>query len=105
VPAANAGVVAFAGDLGIYGQAVLIDHGQGLFSLYGHLSGISVSEGQKVEKGQTVGASGQTGMAGGDHLHFGTLVSGSFVSPVEWLDQHWITDNVLAKLAPAAATM
>lgn len=100
VPAANAGAVAFAGDLGIYGLAVIIDHGQGLFSLYGHLSSIGVAQGDRVERGAPVGASGQTGMAGGDHLHFSVLVSGTFVNPAEWFDAHWIADNVANKLAP-----
>jgi len=99
VPAANAGTVAFSGDLGIYGQAVILDHGQGLFSLYGHLSSLGVKQGEPVARGAAVGASGQTGMAGGDHLHFSVLVSGTFVSPAEWLDAHWIADNVANKLA------
>ena len=107
VPAANAGTVAFAGDLGIYGQAVILDHGQGVFSLYGHLSGLGVKRGDSVARGAAVGASGQTGMAGGDHLHFSMLVSGTFVSPAEWLDAHWIADNVSNKLSlfAAAATV
>jgi murein DD-endopeptidase MepM/ murein hydrolase activator NlpD len=99
VPAANAGTVAFSGDLGIYGQAVILDHGQGVFSLYGHLSSLGVKQGEQVARGAAVGASGQTGMAGGDHLHFSMLVSGTFVSPAEWLDAHWIADNVANKLA------
>ena len=99
VPAANAGTVAFSGDLGIYGQAVILDHGQGVFSLYGHMSSLGVKPGEQVAKGAPVGASGQTGMAGGDHLHFSVLVSGTFVSPAEWLDAHWIADNVANKLA------
>jgi hypothetical protein len=99
VPAANAGTVAFSGDLGIYGQAVILDHGQGVFSLYGHLSSLGVKQGEQVARGAAVGASGQTGMAGGDHLHFSMLVSGTFVSPAEWLDAHWIADNVTNKLA------
>jgi murein DD-endopeptidase MepM/ murein hydrolase activator NlpD len=103
VPAANAGTVAFSGDLGIYGQAVILDHGQGIFSLYGHLSSIGVKQGDRAARGAAVGASGQTGMAGGDHLHFSMLVSGTFVSPAEWLDAHWIADNVSNKLALFAA--
>ncbi|MHB8835314.1 MAG: M23 family metallopeptidase [Candidatus Methylomirabilia bacterium] len=99
VPAANTGTVAFSGDLGIYGQAVILDHGQGLFSLYGHLSSLGVKQGEQVGRGAAVGASGQTGMAGGDHLHFSVLVSGTFVSPAEWFDAHWIADNVANKLA------
>jgi murein DD-endopeptidase MepM/ murein hydrolase activator NlpD len=98
VPAANSGVVVLAGDLGIYGTAVVVDHGQGLFSLYAHLSGTAVTPGQRIERGASVGSSGQTGMAGGDHLHYAVLVGGVFVSPVEWLDEHWIDDNVMNKL-------
>jgi murein DD-endopeptidase MepM/ murein hydrolase activator NlpD len=99
VPAANSGLVVFAEELGIYGKTVVIDHGQGLFSLYSHLSGILVSVGDSVERGQDVGSSGQTGMAGGDHLHFSILVSGEFVNPIEWLDGHWIADNIDNKLS------
>jgi murein DD-endopeptidase MepM/ murein hydrolase activator NlpD len=99
VPAANAGIVAFSGDLGIYGQAVILDHGQGIFSLYGHLSSLGVKQGDQVARGAAVGASGQTGMAGGDHLHFSVLAAGTFVSPAEWFDAHWIADNVANKLA------
>jgi murein DD-endopeptidase MepM/ murein hydrolase activator NlpD len=98
VPAANAGVVKFADDLGIYGRTVLVDHGQGLFSLYSHLSSFSVAAGDAVGRGQVLASSGQTGMAGGDHLHFSILVGGEFVNPVEWLDGHWIADNIENKL-------
>ncbi len=97
VPAANAGKVVFAEYLGIYGRSVVIDHGFGLFSMYSHLSQISVSPGQAVAKGDFIGNTGQTGLAGGDHLHFSILVHDTFVNPVEWWDMHWIQDNVLAK--------
>jgi murein DD-endopeptidase MepM/ murein hydrolase activator NlpD len=99
VPAGNAGRVLFAGPLGIYGNAVLIDHGLGLFSLYGHLSAIAVRVGDTVARGQVLGRTGETGLAGGDHLHFGILVDGTWVDPVEWWDEHWIRDHVLARLA------
>lgn len=99
VPAANAGTVSFAADLGIYGLAVILDHGQGLASLYGHLSRLAVKQGEQVARGAVVGYSGQTGMAGGDHLHFSVLAGGMFVNPAEWLDAHWIADNVTNKLA------
>lgn len=98
VPAANAGIVVMADELGIYGRTVILDHGQGLFSLYSHLSGFSVEEGRTVERGETIGSTGQSGMAGGDHLHFSILVSGEFVNPLEWLDSHWIADNIENKL-------
>jgi murein DD-endopeptidase MepM/ murein hydrolase activator NlpD len=97
VPAANSGKVIFAEYLGIYGRAVMIDHGFGLSSMYAHLSQISVTPGQMVARGEIIGNTGQTGLAGGDHLHFSILVHDTFVNPVEWWDMHWITDNVLAK--------
>jgi len=98
VEAANSGKVAFAGDLGIYGNAVIIDHGLGLFSLYGHLSSIDVKEGDSVAKRQALGKTGETGLAAGDHLHFGIYLDGVAVLPVEWWDQKWIDDNITPKL-------
>jgi murein DD-endopeptidase MepM/ murein hydrolase activator NlpD len=98
VPVANRGKVVFAGDFGIYGQCIIIDHGLGLQTIYGHLSRIGVKPGDNVEKGQIIGASGATGMAGGDHLHFEMAVSGQAVNPIEWWDSHWIKDNVTGKL-------
>ncbi|MEW6594087.1 MAG: M23 family metallopeptidase [Thermodesulfobacteriota bacterium] len=95
IPAANRGVVVFAEYLGIYGNTVILDHGQGIFTLYSHLSQINVTKGAAVEKGSTVGLTGITGMAGGDHLHFSVLVNGIFVSPIEWWDAHWLQDNLL----------
>jgi len=109
IPAANDGVVVFADELGIYGRTVLIDHGLSLFSLYGHLSEFSVDKGQAVARGQTIGRSGATGLAGGDHLHFGVLLAGTFVDPIEWFDAKWIAEHLESKLSrtkepqPAAA--
>ena len=98
VPAANSGVVVFAGPLGIYGQTVVIDHGCGLFSMYGHLSRIETPGKKEVQRGDTIGETGSTGMAGGDHLHFAMLVDGTFVDPLEWWDEHWIRDNIEIKM-------
>jgi murein DD-endopeptidase MepM/ murein hydrolase activator NlpD len=98
VPAANAGRVVFAGWLVIYGNAVIIDHGYGLMSLYGHMSALAVKPGDVVAKGQTIGSSGATGLAGGDHLHLEIFVQGKSVDPFEWLDEHWIRDNVATKV-------
>lgn len=98
VPAANRGKVVFAGDFGIYGQCIIIDHGLGLQTIYGHLSQISVKPGDNVESGQIIGNTGATGMAGGDHLHFEMTVSGQSVNPIEWWDAHWIKNNVTDKL-------
>jgi murein DD-endopeptidase MepM/ murein hydrolase activator NlpD len=100
VTSANSGKVLFADELGIYGNAVIVDHGMGVQSLYAHLSSFAVREGQDVQKGQTLGASGQTGLAGGDHLHFSMLVNGQFVNATEWWDPHWIEDRIMRKLRP-----
>ena len=101
VPAANAGVVALARYFGIYGNAVVIDHGYGLMSLYAHLSAIEVTTGQEVARGQTLGQTGSTGLAGGDHLHFTMLLHGLAVNPNEWWDAHWIRDRLSHKLGSA----
>jgi murein DD-endopeptidase MepM/ murein hydrolase activator NlpD len=98
VEAANSGTVAFTGDLGIYGNTVILDHGLGLFTLYGHLSSIDVKVGDSVAKRQTLGKTGETGLAAGDHLHFGVYLDGVAVLPVEWWDQKWIDDNIKPKL-------
>ncbi|SME96011.1 M23 family metallopeptidase [Desulfovibrio gilichinskyi] len=99
IPAANAGrVVTAAHDFGIYGNAVIIDHGLGLQTLYSHLSQIDVAVGDIVKRGQIIGKTGATGMAGGDHLHFGVLCSGIPVNPYEWWDDTWIKNNITSKL-------
>jgi murein DD-endopeptidase MepM/ murein hydrolase activator NlpD len=103
VQAANEGKVLYASWLGIYGNCVILDHGMGIASLYGHLSSFDVKAGDTVAKGQTLGRSGVTGMAGGDHLHFTMLVNGRAVNPVEWWDPHWIQDRVERKLRDAGA--
>jgi murein DD-endopeptidase MepM/ murein hydrolase activator NlpD len=100
VPAAAGGTVTFAGPLGIYGDTVVIDHGLGLYTLYGHLRQIDVAAGATVERGQPIGRTGETGLAGGDHLHFSTMIGGVHVNPVEWWDGHWIQDHALVRLEP-----
>ena len=99
VPAANDGQVVYADWLGIYGQVVIVDHGLGLQTLYAHLSHIGVSQGDAVQKGEVIGRTGATGLAGGDHLHFGVIISGIPVNPVEWWDRSWIENNIEDKLA------
>jgi murein DD-endopeptidase MepM/ murein hydrolase activator NlpD len=101
VPAANDGVVVLAKYLGIYGNTVIVDHGYGLMTLYGHLSAIDVKEGDPVTRSQPLGRSGATGLAGGDHLHYSVLVDGTFVIPKEWWDGHWIQDRIARKLPGA----
>jgi murein DD-endopeptidase MepM/ murein hydrolase activator NlpD len=98
VEAANSGEVVFADYLGIYGNCVILDHGLGLFSLYGHLSTIDVKEGQTVSKGQTLGRTGKTGLAAGDHLHFSMLLQGVQVTPLEGWDPEWVSEHVLQRM-------
>lgn len=102
VPASNAGVVVLAEYLGIYGNTVVVDHGYGLQTLYSHLSRIDVEMGQEVAADERLGLSGQTGMAGGDHLHFAVLLGGLPVNPLEWFDARWIRDHVGDMLAAGA---
>ena len=71
----------------------------GVQSLYAHLSSFAVHEGDDVKKGQALGASGQTGLAGGDHLHFSMMVNGQFVNATEWWDPHWIRGSCHAQAA------
>lgn len=101
VPTANDGVVVLAHFHGIYGNTVVVDHGAGVMSLYSHLSSITVHDGQSVTRGQEVGRTGITGLAGGDHLHFTMLVGGLPVNPVEWWDAKWIRDRLVTKLGAA----
>ena len=103
VEAANAGSVAFTGDLGIYGNTVILDHGLGLFTLYSHLNSIDVKVGDAIQAKQIIGKTGETGLAAGDHLHYGVYLDGVAVLPVEWWDSKWIRDNVEPKLAGTAS--
>jgi murein DD-endopeptidase MepM/ murein hydrolase activator NlpD len=104
VPAANKGVVVFAGPLTIYGDTIVVDHGLGLQTLYGHLSSVAVKVGDAVAKGQELGRTGSTGLAMGDHLHFEVLVGGVSVTPVEWWDAKWISDHIDRPLEQAGLT-
>jgi len=103
VPAANDGKVIFADNLGIYGNCIVIDHGFGLQTIYGHMSQFEVKKGDMVKKAQEIGRTGSTGLAGGDHLHFTMQVDGVQVNAVEWWDPHWIHDRILSKTGAAGA--
>lgn len=102
IPAANDGTVVFAEPLGIYGNLVVVDHGLGLQTLYSHLSEIMVRTGDVVKKGDTLGRTGTTGLAGGDHLHFGVMLAGIEVQPIDWLDKNWIKNTITDRLAAAS---
>ena len=101
IEAANGGVIVYADELGIYGNTVMIDHGMGIITLYGHMSSIDVEVGDKVQKSDIIGKTGQTGLAAGDHLHYGIYINGIAVRPIEWWDKKWIKDNVISKINEA----
>jgi len=98
VSASNKGVVVFAEHLGIYGNTVIVDHGMGIMSLYSHLSSIDVRVGDSLGKKDRLGRTGTTGLAVGDHLHFGIYIQGIPVRPLEWWDAKWIKDNIQYKI-------
>ncbi|MFC7534826.1 M23 family metallopeptidase [Actinoplanes sp. GCM10030250] len=92
IVAAGAGVVVTAGPNGGYGNAVLIDHGNGYLTNYGHMSKIVVEPGQKVTAGQHIGDEGSTGHSTGPHLHF-EVHQGFFQNPLEptaWMHEHGV---------------
>ena len=90
----NGGKVVFADFNGLYGNMPVIHHGLGLYTLYGHCSSLSVSQGDEVGPREVIARTGKSGYAMGDHLHFGVLVQGVEVRPQEWMDKHWIKLNV-----------
>ena len=85
IVAAAAGTVLVAGWEEGYGNTVVIDHGGGIATLYGHQSSIAVAVGQSVTRGQVIGAVGSTGHSTGPHLHFEVRVNGSPVDPLGYL--------------------
>ena len=101
VEASNSGKVVFADDMGIYGSTVIIDHGMGIMTLYSHLSSISVNEGDIVNKNDIVGRTGESGLAAGDHLHFGVYVHGVAVRPLEWWDGKWVREKITDRINQA----
>lgn len=98
VQASNDGKVVYAAPLGIYGNCIVVDHGYGLQTIYGHLSRLDVHEGDMVKQGQVMGLSGMTGMAGGDHIHFAMQLDGVQIDPKEWWDRHWIQDHIARRV-------
>ena len=98
VQASNDGVILYAAPLGIYGNCVVVDHGYGLQTIYGHMSQFQVHVGDTVKRGQVMGLSGMTGMAGGDHIHFAMQLDGVQIDAKEWWDPHWIRDHVSRRI-------
>jgi hypothetical protein len=99
--ASNSGKVVFKDYLGIYGNTIIIDHKMGLMSLYAHTSSQNVEVGDDIKAGQKIAHTGSTGAVMGDHLHFGILIQGIEVNPLEWMDKNWIKINILNILKEA----
>ena len=98
VQAGNGGRVVFVGELGLLGNTVVLDHGFGLSTVYGHMSEIIAQRGASVTKGQILGSSGTSGFAQGEEVYFETRVHGIPVSPNEWWDETWVTDHIENKV-------
>ena len=90
----NGGKVVYADYNGLYGNMPLIDHGLGLYTLYGHCSSVNVNTGDETSAKISIANTGKSGYAMGDHLHFGVLVQGVEVRPEEWMDTQWIKLNI-----------
>lgn len=105
VVAANRGRVVLARYFGIYGNCIILDHGMGVQSLYGHLHELRVKEGQMVEKDEQMATTDVTGLAAGDHLHFTMLLHGHPVTAIDWWSPQWIEDRILRKLREAGAAV
>ncbi len=95
IKVSNNGTVIFNEYLGIYGNTIIIDHKLGLSTLYAHTSSSNVEIGQVVQAKQKIANTGSTGAVMGDHLHFGVLVQGIEVNPLQWMDKNWIKVNIM----------
>jgi murein DD-endopeptidase MepM/ murein hydrolase activator NlpD len=97
----NDGIVVFNNYNGIYGHMPMIDHGFGLYTIYGHCSSVLVEKGERVHAGQIIAKTGVTGLALGDHTHFGILVQGVEVLPLDWMDKNWLQKSIFDIFAKA----
>jgi len=101
----NDGIVVFARENGIYGNNIIINHGLGVYSLYGHCSSYMVKESDAVKAGDSIAKTGVTGLALGDHLHFGMYVQGVDVRPEEWMDAVWLKESIFSVIDAAKKTI
>jgi len=97
----NEGKVIFKNYLGLYGNSIIINHGMGLATLYAHTSSQNVEVGEHVSANSKIAHTGSTGAVFGDHLHFGVLVQGVEVNPIEWMDRNWIKVRITDVLQKA----
>jgi murein DD-endopeptidase MepM/ murein hydrolase activator NlpD len=94
----NAGKIVFIGELGLLGNTIIIDHGMGLSTIYGHISEVSVQRGARVQKQQQIGTTGTTGFSQSEEVYFEIRLHGVPVSPNEWWDETWVTDHIENKI-------
>ncbi|ANE35407.1 zinc metallopeptidase, M23 family [Campylobacter iguaniorum] len=94
IVANNPSVVVFNAENGIYGTNIILYHGFGLYTLYGHCSNSLVNLHDQISPNLNIATTGTSGLALGDHLHFGVLVQGIEVRPEEWMDTKWMKDNI-----------
>ncbi len=98
IHASNGGIIELSDNLPVYGNVVVINHGQGFATIYMHMQESHVAEGDSVEKGQVIGLVGSTGLSTGPHLHWGLYLHGVKVDPIRWLaQQQKAADNVAKK--------
>ncbi len=90
----NGGEVVYSDYNGLYGNMPMINHGLGLYTLYGHCSSTKINESEVVSAKDDIANTGKSGYAMGDHLHFGVLVQGIEVRPQEWMDKAWMKINI-----------
>ncbi len=95
IKVSNPGKVIFNDFLGIYGNTLIIDHKLGLQTLYAHTSKFKVQKDDFVKVNENIANTGSTGAVFGDHLHFGVLVQGIEVNPIEWMDKSWIKTRII----------
>lgn len=105
IKTSNIGKVIFNDYLGIYGNTIIIDHKMGLASLYAHVSNSHVNVDDIVKVKQKIANTGATGAVMGDHLHFGILIQGIEVNPLEWMDKNWIKSRITDILKNAKKTI
>ncbi|MCI0500188.1 MAG: M23 family metallopeptidase [Epsilonproteobacteria bacterium] len=105
ITVSNGGDVIFKEYLGIYGNTIIVNHGLGLATLYAHTTSQFTNVGEKVTQNQKIATTGVTGAVLGDHLHFGVLVQGIEVNPIEWMDPNWIKTRITDILTTSKAMM
>lgn len=101
VIASNNGVVVLTKKFYDYGNTAILSHGLGLYTSYSHMSKFNVEKNDTISTNSTIGITGQTGLALGDHLHFGVYVQGVFVNPNEWINKSWIKYNLIYEIDQA----